>query len=141
MKYLITCLFLLFVAAFKAEACTCIEYGVPPCEAYGRASAVFVGQVSALVNNEMPDTRKPGFVRFDVDQIFQGDSGPSVDIGYEFNTSCSSADFKVGDRWLVYAYPNREGKGLHIPACTGSHKFDEASDAARFLLDLKQNKT
>lgn len=141
MKFLFSCLLLLFATVLRVEACSCMEYGVPPCEEYRRASAVFVGKVRALVNNEIAETLRPGFVTFDVDQIFKGNPGPSVDIGYEFNTSCSSHDFKVGDRWLVYAYPDREGKALQIPPCTGSHKYDEASDVARFLQDLKQGKT
>ena len=117
----------------------CSEYGVPPCEQYRRAAAVFIGKVKTIIDGGVPkENRQIADVRFDVEQVFKGNVGPSVDIGYIFNTSCSWSNFETGDRWLVYAYPHQDGKGLQIPFCTGSHKYNEADGDTSFFQNLRE---
>ena len=133
---------LLVSSALRIEACTCSEFGVPPCEEYRRASAVFVGRVRAIIDGGVPrENRQRADVRFDVEQVFKGNLGASVDVGYMFNSSCSWSNFELGDRWLVYAYPASDGRRLQIPFCTGSGQFNETNDDAVFLQNLRDHKT
>src|SRR6185295_12203766 len=93
-----------------AFACSCIGPG-KPCQAYGAASAVFVGTVIAVrtaeratpVNRDNIDWT-PRTFKFSVEQSFLGAGGREAEVATGMGGGDCGYEFKVGERYLVYAY-------------------------------------
>lgn len=122
-----------------AQACSCFGPGTP-CESYGAASAVFAGTAISVRRAEEP---KPGPVqpinyqrifKFSVDQPYLGVAGTEVEITTGSGGGDCGYDFRIGERYLVYAhlYQNR----LHTGICTRTKPFAAAGEDLAFLGNL-----
>lgn len=116
---IILCLFLAF--ASDVRACTCEEYGLPPCAAYWRADAVFVGSIIGITK---PTEGSRGVLpqatlRFSIEQPYKGVKGTEVEVTTLWGTSCDGGDsqFKVGEQYLVYGHRDSAGGKLAIWPC------------------------
>ncbi|HLL14472.1 MAG TPA: carboxypeptidase-like regulatory domain-containing protein [Pyrinomonadaceae bacterium] len=123
--------------ARTVAACTCVEYGTPPCVAYGRADAVFVGVVTGIKEpareaaGELPEA----LVSFSVEQSFKGVAASLVQVATLWGTSCDSS-FQMGGRYLVYAHKNSSGGRLVIQACDRTALFEQASEDLDYIRSL-----
>src|SRR4030095_10266866 len=77
----------------NALGCSCIESKIPPCAAYWRAHAVFVGSVMSIVpppkqlTNSLPEAT----LRLSVEEAFRGAAvGTTIEVYALSGTSCDS---------------------------------------------------
>jgi hypothetical protein len=135
--------FCLYIDSF---ACSCAGSG-PPCQAFWKADAVFVGQVKAkdlkarfekVGNGEELRVLGGGETRvtFTITEAFRGVSGKEVDIFTNESSSCGYG-FKNGGIYIVYAneYPKGGGK-LHTSICSRTQKYSESSPDIAFVKSL-----
>src|SRR5687768_8794526 len=116
----------LFCALFleTAEACTCIDYGVPTCALFANADAVFVGKVQRITSamgDKDANVGLPGvgsissrgagliWVHFTLEQAFKGVTRKTVTALTYRGTSCD-LEIKAGERWVIFA--SRDQKTL-----------------------------
>ncbi len=134
------CLFALFVcAAEKTYACWCGGGGAP-CEATWKASAVFVGTVISIENQE---------VKISVEESFRGDLGIVTTV----LTGQSTCDFgfTIGRQYLIYANQASTNKivssildqrsRLTTNTCTRTRLLSEASEDLTYLRNLPQSRS
>src|SRR5215813_2587960 len=134
---------LLFCAVFFNEihACTCLDYGVPPCTLFSEADAVFVGKIeritSAMGDNDASvqlggvgsiSSRGSGliWVHFTLEHAFKGVSGKIIKALTYRGTSCD-LEVKEGQRWLIFAHRDRETSNLSFGACDGNRGIEKDS--------------
>jgi hypothetical protein len=132
---------LLFLSAPAIYACSC---GRNPsvCEAYQGADAVFIGVVQRVVTNKAkgPDGRDYSVgqvAHMQVEKSFKGTAQPEV----VFRSAGSSCDavYEEGQRWLFYAYYNKETKTWGISACGRSTLIENAPDDLLYLDGLPKS--
>jgi hypothetical protein len=133
---------LLLLLCFEdARACSCLMNS-PPCEAYGRASAVFVGRVvdAAQRNESVRDGIKivydVGTIRFSVQEAFRGVDSKEVEIHSGTGGGDCGYWFRRGEVYLIYAYQSFEDKKLYTNICTRTRPVSEASEDLEFLRGL-----
>jgi len=120
------------------NACTCIGPRTP-CEAYGTAAAVFVGtairsgKAEPLKDNSDPHP-EPVVVKFAVEQSYLGVDGTEVEVFTGFGGGDCGYEFKIGERYLVYAY--RDHIRLVTGICTRTRPFAKATEDLAFLGNL-----
>jgi hypothetical protein len=121
-----------------ANACTCIGPRTP-CEAYGTAAAVFVGtairsgKAEPLKDNSEPHP-EPVVVKFAVEQSYLGVDSTEVEVFTGFGGGDCGYQFKIGERYLVYAY--RDRIRLVTGICTRTRPFAKATEDLAFLGNL-----
>jgi Carboxypeptidase regulatory-like domain len=105
----------------NAFGCTCGGGGAP-CEDYGRAAAVFVGTpISVRTGERSPMSNGneigygPRIFTFSVEQAFLGRTA-EIEVSTPMNTC--AYDFKIGTRYLVYAF---DASVASVPAITGAY--------------------
>ena len=100
--------FATWLLAYDAVACVFIGGPEPPCSAFWKADTVFVGTVTNLTKTspEPQDQFEKTAVRFLVVDTFRGDKADEVDVITTSGTDCST-EFKIGEKWLVYATRSR----------------------------------
>jgi SdrD B-like domain len=136
---LLFCAFLLIAlsgATFKTYGCSCPRSA--PCEAFGRASAIFIGRAVEGKERKEREGRSGkiatflvGKVHFVVEEAFIGIDGKEVDIESDANSSCGYW-FEQGELYLVYAYGSQE-KGLSTSVCTRTSRLAQATEDLAFL--------
>jgi hypothetical protein len=110
----------------EAAACDCAREG-KPCEEYWKASVVFAGLVtgSARVTLKQGDyTISKKVVDLKVDQAYKGIGGSEVQVLTGLGDSDCGYGFRVGEKYLVYAFRN-ENK-LETSICTRTRPLSEA---------------
>jgi protocatechuate 3,4-dioxygenase beta subunit len=126
------------IPARAGAACTCVEYGAPPCAAYGRADAVFLGVVTGI---EKPPARAAAgelpqaLLSFSVEQSFKGVVAAQTQVATLWGTSCDSS-FEMGGRYLVYAHKSAGGGRLEILPCDRTALFEHASKDLDYIRSL-----
>jgi len=126
---------LLFSAAFVAAllsarpayACTCAGGGAP-CQAFFDAPAVFVGKVVSI-------EERPGFrrrVHLVVGEAFRGVTSQETDIDTGSGGGDCGYSFKVGESYVVYAYPQKDVQALSTSICTRTRPLSDAHDDLTF---------
>ncbi|MCP9496011.1 MAG: carboxypeptidase-like regulatory domain-containing protein [Pyrinomonadaceae bacterium MAG19_C2-C3] len=116
--------------AGDAQACSCTEYGEPPCAAYWRADAVFVGRVYDITPLETGEKELPmQLLHFTVEQSFRGVDVTNIKVATLHGTSCDT-EIKRGQRWFVYGYRNETTGRFHIQPCTRTTRLDDADDGS-----------
>ena len=120
----------LWAVATPSEACTCLENG-PACEAYWKASTVFIGRVTAV---SPPQTRKPGaaFLRsrrvtLEVSEAFSGVAGSTVEVTTGSGGGDCGFPFKEGLDYVVYATRPDPDAPLVVSVCSRTRVLAEAS--------------
>lgn len=125
------------LSAATASACSCLEYGTPPCAAYARADAVFAGVVTDIRKLPAESGQAPpeALVRFTVEESFKGVSVRELEVATLHDTSCDIG-FKKGERWLVYAHRGEGAGQLGAPPCTRTHRLGGADADLDYLRGL-----
>jgi hypothetical protein len=133
-------LFALSFASQTVHACSCGSANAP-CISFGSAQAVFVGTVlSKRVDEQTRPTdrgninRNPIGFRFAVEQSYRGAAGPEIEIFTGRGGGDCGYDFKIGQRYLVYAY--LDGDKLTTYICTSTKLFGTAAEDLAFLATL-----
>lgn len=119
-----------------AQACTCAGVGTP-CDNFGSASAVFAGTVTATRGKERTKTDNGDelgyrqLFKFSVDQSYLGVSGTEVEVLTGMGGGDCGYAFKIGERYLVYAflYQNQ----LVTSICSRTKLFADANEDLAFL--------
>jgi len=128
---------------FDTFACSCMSER-KPCEAFGRASAVFVGRVAGGAERyEEKDEYGNrvvfigGEIRFAIEKSYHGVAGKEVVIHSGTGGGDCGMWFKLGETYLVYAYGNaKEGFGTSI--CSRTRPLSTASEDLAFLEHLPE---
>jgi len=121
-----------------ANACSCIGPRTP-CEAFGTAAAVFVGTAIRTGRAEPSKDKsepygEPVVVKFTVEQSYLGVEGTEVEVFTGFGGGDCGYEFKIGERYLVYAY--RDRIRLITGICTRTKPFAQATEDLAFLGNL-----
>lgn len=127
----------LALAGYKVNACTCAGPGTP-CESFGSAEAVFAGTVVSARENERRKQADrdeidwaPRGIKFSVEQAYVGVVGTEVEIFTGYGGGDCGYPFKIGQRYLVYAYRAKEK--LVTSICTRTKFFTNATEDLAFL--------
>lgn len=121
-----------------AMACSC---GRTPavCESLAAAEAVFVGTVTRVENKTVkaPEGQEAiagqtAYVQ--VEESFKGAKETAM-IFRSYGSSCD-ATYKEGQRWLFYAYFNKDDKAWQVYGCDRSTLLDGAADDLLYLRNL-----
>jgi len=124
------------LASATVNACTCAGSDTP-CESFGSADAVFVGTaVSARDNERKKENREdidwtPRAFKFSVEQAYLGIAGTEVEVSTGYGGGDCGYQFKLGERYLVYAYKYKDK--LTTGICTRTKPFARANEDLAFL--------
>jgi len=124
------------LASSNVNACTCAGSGTP-CESFGSADAVFVGTaVSAHENERKKEDQEdfnwtPRAFKFAVEQAYLGVAGTEVEVSTGYGGGDCGYQFKLGERYLVYAYKYKDK--LTTGVCTRTKPFNRANEDLAFL--------
>lgn len=125
------------VAPRDATACECVESG-PPCQAVWRADAVFAGTVRAIeptTEGYDPVTQETfSTVRFDVHEAFVNSRPGSIELLSSPLSTCSF-DFRVGEKYVVYARKLKSGR-LTASICSRTRLLAGAREDLEYLRNL-----
>lgn len=120
----------------KAVACECQASG-PPCQNAFRVDAVFVGTARAM--STIPRTpNSPSLHRvvvFTIERAFRGVQDALVEVTTGMGGGDCGYAFKVGERYVVYAYKMNDGR-LGTGTCTRTRLVSQAADDLAFLEQL-----
>jgi protocatechuate 3,4-dioxygenase beta subunit len=133
-------LFVMMFSVANALGCSCMGPGTP-CQAYGSASAVFVGTAIAVRTAERTaDTDREGIdywaprtFKFTVEQSFLGIQTIEVEISTGMGGGDCGYGFKLGSRYVIYAYQFPKTNRLTTSICTRTKPFDDSGDDLGFL--------
>lgn len=124
-------------ASYNVNACTCGGSGTP-CESFGSADAVFAGTVVSARENERPKQRdrseidwSPRAFKFSVEQAYLGVAGTEIEVFTGTGGGDCGYQFRIGQRYLVYAYRDKEKFTTSI--CTRTKPFVNATEDLAFL--------
>ena len=120
------------LAGKDAFACSCMAPGTP-CEAYGKATAVFVGTVTGVRDSQVQQATDwtPLAFKFSVEQAYLGVAGSEVEIFTGNGAGDCGYTFQPGQRYLVYAYRYKDKLSTSI--CTRTKPFSRATEDIAFL--------
>jgi hypothetical protein len=125
-----------------ANGCSCVERS--PCEAFGSASAVFIGKMLGGTEKVREFTKdgqslsvEAGQVRFSVEEAFKGVTASAITIYVASmkGTSCGDHGLTRGERYVVYAYAPDSG-GLSDGPCSRTRAIEHANADVEFLHNL-----
>jgi hypothetical protein len=141
---LIACIALsVFLLSGDAKACSCANS--TPCEAFGAASAVFIGRmVNGTEKVEYKNHKgeqvslEAGLVTFDVDESFKGVSDTTIKISVASmkGTSCGDYGLVPGTKYLVYAYDYSGRLGTGVCTRTRPLEANYVKEDMDFLRNL-----
>ena len=130
-------LLILTVNADPASACSCGSSG-PPCQSFFQVDAVFAGTVTSISQVDgPPDLPYPRrLVRVSVERGFRGIEGATAEVLTGMGGGDCGYAFKAGERYLVYAYRNQEGR-LATGICSRTRPIAEAAEDLTFIDRLR----
>ena len=109
-----------------------------PCEAYWKASAVFLGTVTYTTTT----TTKRGefdfhsrIFRFTVDKAFRGAEGKEVEVLTGSGGGDCGYGFQLGGQYFVYAYRDKTNR-LYTNICSRTRPASEADADLAYVRDL-----
>jgi hypothetical protein len=127
----------LLLASSVVSACSCAG-GAPPCESFGSASAVFVGTPVSVRENKRTKSTNPNDIdwtpiiyKFSVEQSYLGVPGTEIEVFTGRGGGDCGYQFKIGQRYLVYAYEDQNK--LNTGICTRTKPFSSATEDLAFL--------
>jgi hypothetical protein len=150
MKHLVaTAITALVVFPMSAAHARC--YVPTPTEALADAKAVFAGKVISIDDPTLPaeglsfrvfNLVRPVKVRFAVEHVYRGRKIREVEIQTQTGGLEWGYEFRVGERYLVYAQQAGDSKsGLVVKGCSRSRPVDEATEDLKLLNGLPNLKT
>ncbi|MCM3873646.1 MAG: carboxypeptidase regulatory-like domain-containing protein [Pyrinomonadaceae bacterium] len=144
----VLCLLFAMLCTERAAACSCGSGGPEPCEAYGRASAVFVGTVVSIKQRKFDSVEverkradagerlSPLVYTFAVQNSFSGMFGGEVEVGSGRGGGDCGYEFIQGMQYVVYAYGDLPNNRLWTSTCTRTRPVAEADEDLAFLRSL-----
>lgn len=131
--FLFAALFLVATSQ-TSRACTC-STNPPPCYAYTKADAVFVGTAKEI--NRSAEYPLPK-IEFEIEKVFKGVYEKSL-YTFEFGTSCDFG-FGVGQKYLIYANLDEKHKNYFATGyCSRSTTYKENLVDLNFLNSLNNS--
>jgi hypothetical protein len=136
----------------RVEACSCAS-GETLCDAYQKASAIFVGitlsdvpassqhEVYALGKGKETVTWQEKLFRFSIEQSFKGIEGTEVEVQTGLDGGDCGYGFKKGERYLVYARFDSKTNRYHTSICSRTRLYSGASEDLDFLRGLPDSAT
>jgi hypothetical protein len=124
------------LASSTVNACTCGGSGTP-CESFGSADAVFVGTPVSFRDNQRKESDREDFnwtpraFKFSVEQAYLGVAGTEIEVSTGYGGGDCGYQFKLGQRYLVYAYRYKDR--LNTGICTRTKPFTSANEDLAFL--------
>jgi hypothetical protein len=148
MKRLVQALMLVSFVGVKiffpeiAKACTCQEDYTPPCAAYWRADAVFIGTASEIAAAREESKANPHLasIHFQVAKSFKGVADKQVTIDVSVDSCYHGYDLKVGGEYLVYAYKNSVTGRLELRPCSRTGLLANSAEDLNYIDQLIQKK-
>jgi|SRR5687767_93779 len=139
MRLLLTSVLFLFAFTAEAVACSCAGPH-KPCEAYGDASAVFVGTVTFSTTTKVKEvgyefTKR--LVRLHVDRPIRNVESTDVEVMTGWGDSDCGFGFRLGGQYLVYAH-SRDGKTLSTSICSRTRPLSDAADDLEYINGLSK---
>jgi len=130
---------LLVLNAPAVEACSCGGYPTI-CGSYRGANAVFIGVVQRVETRmaKASDGREfsaSQIAHVQVEKSFKGVAQPEL-VFYSGGSSCDAV-YEEGQRWLFYAYYNKDTKTWSTAACDRSRVIKEVSSIGDDLIYLQ----
>jgi hypothetical protein len=136
-------LFAMIMSVADISACSCAGPGAP-CQDYGQASAVFIGTPISVRTAERPATRSieeidwtPVTFKFSVEQSFLGVQAREVEVSTGRGGGDCGYGFKLGTRYVVYAYLYSKTNRLTTGICSRTKPLDDAREDLDFLRSLE----
>lgn len=137
---------LMILAVGSAYGCSCAG-GASPCQDYGRSSAVFIGTPIAVRTVEPKPGRGPEsaeywlrrIFKFSIEQSFLGVQPGELEIGTGMGGGDCGYDFKLGQRYVVYAYKNEKSNQLATGICSRTAPYEKADEDIQFLHTLSSH--
>jgi hypothetical protein len=119
------------------DACTCARRATP-CESYGAAGAVFVGTVTGVRTENRSSKNeinwRPLAFKFTVEHSYLGVDGTAVEVFTGRGGGDCGLPFRIGERYLVYAY--RYENKLSTSICSRTTPYNRATEDLAFLGNL-----
>jgi hypothetical protein len=136
MKVLLVAAFCLLAFVSQAVACQCAG-AKRPCEAYGDASAVFVGTVTFATTTTIKEadyefTKR--LIRLHVERPIRNIQAGDVEVLTGLGDSDCGFGFRLGGQYLVYAYG--EGGKLATSICTRTRLLSKATADLEYIRGL-----
>lgn len=133
----------MILAVGSAYGCYC-GADASPCQGYGRSAAVFIGTPIAVrtvelkpgTSKESPEYWLPRIFKFTVEQSFLGVQPGELEVGTGMGSSDCGYDFKLGQRYVVYAYRADKSDRLGTSICTRTAPYEKADEDVQFLRTL-----
>jgi hypothetical protein len=125
-------------SAERAGACTCGVFR-PPCEEYGRASAVFIGVVigdSSIDSQDGEYQFQKRSVSFAVEETFLGPQRTSAEVITDRNGGDCGFGFKRGERYLIYTHTTPQDNKLYTSICMRTRALSQAGEDLQYLRGL-----
>lgn len=143
-KFLIVVSFLFLLILSSAEnalACFCrpdwtkqsLQQKVV--DEYKKATTVFSGKVVEMTHH--PKYKYGVLIKFEINDIWKNNSTETIFIGTNDDTAACGYDFKIGKRYLVYAFG--EVDDLVTNSCTRTSVFENNKDI-KILNKLRKEK-
>lgn len=126
------------LAAETSMACICEEQFTPPCAAYWRADAVFIGKVRSIESRERIGISPTGFARVQVEKAFKGIGIGEISVDY-FEGDCGIV-LAPDQKYLFYAYPGFQINGFRLKLCSPSKTIADATADLEYISQLLTNK-
>jgi hypothetical protein len=143
MQPFVTLPLLLLSAGSLLKACLC-PMNTPPCQGYWQSSAVFAGMVTQRTSPNLPaeqNKRGSAFLTvrfaFSVVKAYRGDLENEVQVSSGLGGGDCGYPFRVGERYLVYAYVDPETKELSTSICTLTKPLVDAGKDLDYIRTLK----
>jgi hypothetical protein len=140
--FVVMAVLVILVSWSSAFSCTCISNG-PPCQAYGNTAVVFVGtpiEVKTTTReNAGVESRYPQrLFTFRIEEHFRGLDAAQVEIRTGMGGGDCGYDFKVGERYLVYASFNAANGLFATSICTRTRPVSAAGEDLEYIRGLSE---
>lgn len=139
MKFLLASVLVLFAFAAEAVACSCTR-PPQPCEAYGDASAIFIGTVTFSSKTRIKEVDYEStkrVVRFRVDRPLVNVEAGDIEITTGWGDADCGYGFRLGGQYLVYAYGD-DKKSLSTNICTRTRELAHADEDLEYINGLSK---
>jgi hypothetical protein len=119
-----------------ASACDCADPG-PPCKAFANTPVVFTGRVVkiATISVKAPsgDLYEDRLIVLEVERSYRGSVSKNVEVVTGSGGSDCGYDFRMGEHYLVYAYPHPQSGKLYTGICQRTRPISDAGDDLDYL--------
>lgn len=130
---------LTFICSAEVLACSCAFGGGAPCQEFWRVDAVFAGTVVGsrhITVSEGEFKHEMRLVRLTVDQPLRGMTATDVEVLTGLGGGDCGYGFKIGQRYLVYAYREEKDHRLSTSICSRTRLLSEAVDDFAFIRSM-----